>query len=400
MLGNSFNLVDMIREYLTDDFTTRMSSNLGETRDKTHAALNASVPGILDAFDRAASTPDGARRLSSAIDDTDDSILNNAVGTFGKNVPREAGPSLLQDVLGGVGFSDLSATVRRASGLSGRSISLMLGSLVPLVLSVLKRAIYARGLTSSDVARLLSSQRTNIDAAMPEEFIEETYTPRSVPSPRVADTRPEARTEHSGRDRGAWILPVLLIAGALGLIWYLGNRPSVRAAREENNTIVGTKRSQDESRLGRTSTDALRNKYASVLQEAQAQGVQLSTVREENGKLILRGTAPSLDAANNVWAEIKRTNPNLDEISAYLSVTPSSASQAAPTQSTSERVENTPAESDARSYTVKPGDTLGSISKQFYGNSKDYKRIFNANQSRIQNQNLLQIGQELTIPMD
>ena len=78
MLGNSFNIVDMIREYLTDDFTTRMSSNLGETRDKTHAALNAAVPGILDAFDRAASTPDGARRLSTAIDDTDDSILNNA----------------------------------------------------------------------------------------------------------------------------------------------------------------------------------------------------------------------------------------------------------------------------------------------------------------------------------
>jgi hypothetical protein len=168
MLGNSFNLVDMIREYLTDDFTTRMSSNLGETRDKTHAALNAAVPGILDAFDRAASTPDGARRLSSAIDDTDDSILNNAAGTFGKNVPREAGPSLLQDVLGGVGFSDVSATVRRASGLSGRSISLMLGSLVPLVLSVLKRAIYARGLASSDVARFLSSQRAHIDAAIPD----------------------------------------------------------------------------------------------------------------------------------------------------------------------------------------------------------------------------------------
>jgi nucleoid-associated protein YgaU len=145
---------------------------------------------------------------------------------------------------------------------------------------------------------------------------------------------------------------------------------------------------------------ALRTKYASVFNEAQAQGVQLSTVRQENGKLILRGTAPSLEAANKVWDEIKRINPSLDDISAHFSITPSATPKATSSQSGFEGVENPPAESGAQTYTVKSGDTLGSISKQFYGNSKGYRRIFDANQSQIQNENFLKIGQELTIPMD
>ena len=410
MLGDSFNLVDLIKSHLTNDFTTRMSSVLGENRDKTHAALNAAVPGILGGFDRAASTPDGARRLSSAIDETDDSMLNNLNGTFGKSSSLESGTGSLGSILGGTGLSDFTSNIRRSSGLTGRSVSLMLGFLVPLVLGVIKKTILARGLTSSDIGNLLSSQRANIDAAMPKgmagvaaaeprrEFAEETYTtPRSVPRPGTSETS-ERRAERSGRGWPAWILPLLLVAGALGLIWHLGNRPVVRAAREENKAIMGTTRPQDEVRSGRTSMEALRTKYASVLQEAQAQGVQLSTVRYENGKLILRGTAPSMEAANKVWEEIKRINPSLDDISAYISVTPSSVPQASSPQSSSEGVEKTPAESGAQSYTVKRGDTLGAISKQFYGNSQEYMRIFNANQSQIQNKNVLRVGQELTIP--
>ena len=55
--------------------------------------------------------------------------------------------------------------------------------------------------------------------------------------------------------------------------------------------------------------------------------------------------------------------------------------------------------SGSQNYTVERGDTLGSISKHFYGTTKDYMRIFNANRGTIENENLLRPGQELTIPM-
>jgi nucleoid-associated protein YgaU len=49
-------------------------------------------------------------------------------------------------------------------------------------------------------------------------------------------------------------------------------------------------------------------------------------------------------------------------------------------------------------YTVKPGDTLSKISKQFYGNANEYMRIFNANKDKLRDPDHLQVGQELMIP--
>ena len=145
-------------------------------------------------------------------------------------------------------------------------------------------------------------------------------------------------------------------------------------------------------------------KYQAVIEQIKTQGIQLANLHQQDGKLFIKGTAPSLEAANKVWDEIKRINPGLDDVSAYISVIPSALPQAATPQS-SGGIENTPSESGtqtagAHTYTVKAGDTLRTISKQFYGNPKEYMRIFNANQSQIQNENVLRIGQELTIPMD
>jgi nucleoid-associated protein YgaU len=49
-------------------------------------------------------------------------------------------------------------------------------------------------------------------------------------------------------------------------------------------------------------------------------------------------------------------------------------------------------------YTVKPGDTLSKISKQFYGNPNDYMKIFNANRDKLKDPDQIKIGQELKIP--
>lgn len=49
-------------------------------------------------------------------------------------------------------------------------------------------------------------------------------------------------------------------------------------------------------------------------------------------------------------------------------------------------------------YTVQPGDTLGDIAQQFLGNSGRYTEIAQAN--GITNPNLIEVGQELSIPQD
>ncbi|MEJ7713371.1 MAG: LysM peptidoglycan-binding domain-containing protein [Pyrinomonadaceae bacterium] len=52
------------------------------------------------------------------------------------------------------------------------------------------------------------------------------------------------------------------------------------------------------------------------------------------------------------------------------------------------------------SYTVQSGDTLSKISKQFYGDSDEYMRIFYANRDKLNDPDMIKVGQQLAIPPD
>jgi nucleoid-associated protein YgaU len=52
----------------------------------------------------------------------------------------------------------------------------------------------------------------------------------------------------------------------------------------------------------------------------------------------------------------------------------------------------------SRTYTVKPGDTLSKIAKQFYGDARKYSIIFEANRDMLDDPNIIKPGQNLRIP--
>ncbi len=58
----------------------------------------------------------------------------------------------------------------------------------------------------------------------------------------------------------------------------------------------------------------------------------------------------------------------------------------------------TKADAEERTYTVERGDSLSSISRKFYGSSKYYKLIFEANRGIITSEKALRPGQVLKIP--
>ena len=51
-------------------------------------------------------------------------------------------------------------------------------------------------------------------------------------------------------------------------------------------------------------------------------------------------------------------------------------------------------------YEIVSGDTLGKISKKYYGKSSAYMRIFEANKDIISDPNKIYPGQKIRIPMD
>src|SRR4030095_254224 len=106
------------------------------------------------------------------------------------------------------------------------------------------------------------------------------------------------------------------------------------------------------------SLEELKAKYQSVLRVIEDQQISVKNLHVQDGKLFIKGRAPSLDAANKVWDEIKRVNPQLNDITVEFPVDTSLAAQ------------------NVRTYKVKAGDTLSKISKEFYGSPQEYMRIY------------------------
>lgn len=145
--------------------------------------------------------------------------------------------------------------------------------------------------------------------------------------------------------------------------------------------------------------DELKEKYRTVLSVADQQHVQFQNLHVEDDKLLVRGTAPSADVVNKVWDQLKLVNPNLDDIILDLKVNQSQAQTASASGNVGQGA-GTGQPSGGQTYTVKSGDTLSKVSKQFYGDSNEYMRIFYANRDKLQDPNRIQVGQQLVIPPD
>lgn len=53
---------------------------------------------------------------------------------------------------------------------------------------------------------------------------------------------------------------------------------------------------------------------------------------------------------------------------------------------------------EARTYTVKSGDSLSKIAQEVLGDANRWKEIFEANKDKIKDPNLIYLGQELVVP--
>jgi nucleoid-associated protein YgaU len=67
-------------------------------------------------------------------------------------------------------------------------------------------------------------------------------------------------------------------------------------------------------------------------------------------------------------------------------------------QGGSDTVADTGGGGGQQTYTVEKGDNLSSISKRFYGKSKYWKQIFDANRDTIENPDLIYPGQTINLP--
>jgi nucleoid-associated protein YgaU len=128
----------------------------------------------------------------------------------------------------------------------------------------------------------------------------------------------------------------------------------------------------------------LRDTYAYAIQ--QAKGKFQGSAEERDGKLHWKGTVKSEQEKNEIWQAIKTIPTWQNDIVADIQVTGGGGGGAAQQSA------------QARTYTVKPGDTLSAIAKAQLGNANDYMRIFEANRDQLNDPDKIKPGQVLKIP--
>lgn len=124
---------------------------------------------------------------------------------------------------------------------------------------------------------------------------------------------------------------------------------------------------------------SLQEKYKSVLTLGESLGVKDGFVNEADGKLKIGGTAHTQFDKDQLWDEIKRVGgESPKDVDVDIKV---------------EQTEY------YTKHTVKSGESLSLISKRYYKDPMKYTKIFEANTGILKNPNVVQPGQELTIPI-
>lgn len=239
------NIVDLIKNNLSGSVLGQLGSLIGASPEQTKAAADASVPVILAGMGKAASSKDGAERLSEILAKLDPSMVDNMGGMFtGDNAGKveEQGGGMLDKTLGGGVLGSLGDILGKFSGLGGGIIKKLLTYLLPLILGTIAKQL--GGKTSAQgLTQFFSEQKSNINSAMPAGL-----SLGSIPGlgDVGASVEKAADTLKSGASQLTWVLPIMLLALGIVLWFYFKPDeptkmpPNPEIAKAINQSITGS----------------------------------------------------------------------------------------------------------------------------------------------------------------
>jgi hypothetical protein len=242
----AINLMDLVKSAISSSgVADQIGSAAGLDKSKTNSAIDAAIPVLLGGLMKKASTPSGASELSNFFkkQDAEPSILDNLGSLVSGGATSKLlgmGSSLLPMLLGSSQASIVSVLMKLL-GIGDKGVLGLLGSLAPIVMSVVGRqAKSAGGFEPGVLTNLLGGQNNFLSSALPNELkgvmgladlgrqTNETVTNAARNTTRETTTR-----ENTTRERGyvapapaapasnplSWLLPLLAL-GALGFLGY------------------------------------------------------------------------------------------------------------------------------------------------------------------------------------
>ncbi|MFN3596318.1 MAG: peptidoglycan-binding protein LysM [Rubricoccaceae bacterium] len=129
------------------------------------------------------------------------------------------------------------------------------------------------------------------------------------------------------------------------------------------------------------------------IEKALGSNISDVAVRYDNGAVSLQGEAKSQAAKEKaalIAGNVKGVE-RVDDSGIRVAGAPQQAAEAAAQPAAS---------ASAQFYTIKSGDTLSKIAKEFYGDANAYDKIFEANREVIGHPDKIYPGQQIRIPKD
>jgi hypothetical protein len=158
------NIEGLLGQVMGGGNLNAISQTIGADESTTSTAIQAAVPLLMGALARNASTEEGASSLAGALDrDHDGSVLDDIAGfVMGGGPQQRNGAGILGHVFGG-NQPAVEQGISQASGLDMGTVSQLLITIAPIVMSYLARQKQQEGMDASALAGALGQQQQQLE---------------------------------------------------------------------------------------------------------------------------------------------------------------------------------------------------------------------------------------------
>jgi len=241
-----FNLLEMVKNYFTSDFTNHASSSLGENASGISKALTAIVPtGLAGILNKATSGTEGAKEVY----DTAKNSVENISGTktVSSNETIGKGNTMIGNFLGSA-RSGVIDNISKYAGIKESSTSSLMSMALPPMMGILGEHAEQNNLSASGLAGFLSSQKDHIMQALPAGLtsmagvlgLGSIGSPTSSVTSNLKSPIDEVHTI-SETPKAKWLVPLIVILIILALLLYFSkscNQTKPSTATDTDSTAM------------------------------------------------------------------------------------------------------------------------------------------------------------------
>jgi OmpA-OmpF porin, OOP family len=246
----SFNILDAVKGHLTPDLISKASSFLGESDSAVGKAISGILPSVLGGLiSKSTSGSAGADEVFNMAKESHSSGFLGGIGNIfsDRGGLLNKGTGLLKNIFGHKADGIIDA-IAGFAGIKKSSATSLMSMAAPTALSALGKHATDSGLSAGGLMNLLSSQKSSIMNMLPVGLsslagmlglgkISDTVSSFSNGSKKTLSAAGNYAEDTARKAGGGmkWLLPLLLVAGAVFAGWYLW-----KGCNKKDVTVGGT----------------------------------------------------------------------------------------------------------------------------------------------------------------